>query len=235
MTKSDFIKFPFILKRLKELGKTQKDFADYLGIDPGKINYTLKSGIREFQKNEIFPAADFLGLDREDFFCYLSDQTKIPKEKNKELIQLTKKEVLDTDRYSKIDIVDALACAGNGIENSPEAVIGRYLVPLDFLRTLTATAPENIKILKVSGDSMEPSIYNGDIIWVDISVKTPDGDGLFLIKIVNGLFVRRIQFNFLDGTARIVPDNPKYREITSSDGKEIAVVGKVICVNKMFV
>jgi transcriptional regulator with XRE-family HTH domain len=61
-------KYEFIKVRLKELGKTQTEFADALGITQQKLNVTLnKPELREFQNNEILKAADFLGYSYESF------------------------------------------------------------------------------------------------------------------------------------------------------------------------
>lgn len=64
-------KYEFIKSRLKDLKKTQKEMADYLGIEPPHLNVVIK-GIRELQANEIAPTAKFLNLNLEAFTKYIS-------------------------------------------------------------------------------------------------------------------------------------------------------------------
>lgn len=72
-------KYEFIKIRLKELGKTQTDFADALGITQQKLNVTLnKPELREFQNNEILKAADFLGYSYESFLKCVTGVLKEP-------------------------------------------------------------------------------------------------------------------------------------------------------------
>lgn len=76
-------------------------------------------------------------------------------------------------------MLDAVACCGTGIENLNENVNGKWLMPLIDFRQITMSAPENIKMIKVKGDSMEPTLKEGDWVLVDISRISPDSDGLF--------------------------------------------------------
>ena len=61
-----------------------------------------------------------------------------------------------------IDMLDAVACCGTGIENLNENVNGKWLMPLLDFRQITMSAPENIKMIKVKGDSIEPTLKERD-------------------------------------------------------------------------
>lgn len=63
--------YEFIKKRLKELGKTQKDLAQELNIEPPHLSAIFK-GIRKIKFDEIIPMASFLGIDVMYFMEYLS-------------------------------------------------------------------------------------------------------------------------------------------------------------------
>lgn len=128
----------------------------------------------------------------------------------------------------QIDVLDVRACCGNGIENFTENVIGQQMMTLPALRELTESAPENIKIIKAIGESMMPTIQTDDIVWIDISVKTPTSDGLYILCVGSDLLIRRIQINPFDNTANVIADNNKYMPIPHNDYRDIKVVGKVI-------
>lgn len=125
-----------------------------------------------------------------------------------------------------IDILDATACCGSGIENLTENISGKWLMPLVDFRQITMSAPENIKMLKVKGDSMEPTLKEGDWVLVDISRISPDSDGLFLLRLAGGLAVKRVQCG-LGNDISVLSDNKKYPPLPATL-EEIPIVGKVI-------
>jgi hypothetical protein len=124
-----------------------------------------------------------------------------------------------------IDMIDATACCGDGIDNLPEKVCGHWRLPLSEFKTLASGAPENIKMLRVQGDSMTPTISEGDFVWVDTSNNFVGSDGIYLIRMATGLAVKRLQA----GLSNIVikSDNPTYSDITAEVG-EVKIIGKVV-------
>lgn len=147
----------------------------------------------------------------------------------KELLPEELKDVsLANPEIVQIDVLNVRACCGNGIENFTENVIGQQMMTLPALRELTESAPENIKIIKAIGESMMPTIHTDDIVWIDISVKTPTSDGLYILCVGSDLLIRRIQINPFDNTATVIADNNKYLPIPRQNYRDINVVGKVI-------
>ena len=128
----------------------------------------------------------------------------------------------------KIDVLDVSACCGNGISNISENVIGHQFVSKNLLKDITFTAPENIKIIRAVGDSMIPTINPQDMIWIDISVKEPSSDGLYLLTVGQDLMIKRIQINPFNNQVQIKSDNPAYSPIVLNDYREISCIGKVI-------
>lgn len=147
----------------------------------------------------------------------------------KELLPEELKDVsLANPEIVQIDVLDVRACCGNGVENFTENVIGQQMMTLPALRELTESAPENIKIIKAIGESMMPTIHTDDIVWIDISVKTPTSDGLYILCVGSDLLIRRIQINPFDNTATVIADNNKYLPIPRNNYRDIKVIGKVI-------
>ena len=124
-----------------------------------------------------------------------------------------------------IDMIDATACCGDGIDNLPEKVCGHWKLPAVEFKSITAGKPENIKMLRVQGDSMTPTINEGDFVWVDISNNFASSDGIYLIRMATGLAVKRLQAGLSDIV--IKSDNSRYSDITAAVG-EIQIIGKVV-------
>lgn len=85
---------------------------------------------------------------------------------------------------------------------------------------------KDLACLKISGESMLPTLASGDVILVNHAKKT--GDGVFVIRMGNALRVKRLQ-HLVGGRLRISSDNPIYEtEIIEPAelGDEFAILGK---------
>jgi len=100
------------------------------------------------------------------------------------------------------------ASAGDGIESFQVEETGKILLDKGLFRN--TVIQENLRIIQVKGDSMEPTIIDGSHIVIDLS-QTESIDSVYSINIDGQIKVKRLQFN-LDGTISICSDNSKYRE-----------------------
>ena len=85
---------------------------------------------------------------------------------------------------------------------------------------------KNIEAINVTGDSMEPTLNNGNIIFIDKTKQDISKDGIYAFVNENGLFVKRIQRR-VDGTLDIISDNKEY-PIQIAHKPEINILGKVV-------
>lgn len=92
---------------------------------------------------------------------------------------------------------------------------------------------KNIEAINVTGDSMEPTLNNGNIIFIDKTKQNVSKDGIYAFINENGLFVKRIQRR-VDGGLDVISDNKEYpMQIVNKDG--INVLGKVVSsIGKVF-
>ena len=105
--------------------------------------------------------------------------------------------------------------------------LGIYLIK-DILNVAN---PENLKIFKASGDSMSPTIDDGDIVLVDIGRTDFNNGGVFLLTINNEWFIKRLRLK-INGDLEIISENSqKYGApeiIHPNDDIEITIKGRVI-------
>jgi len=85
---------------------------------------------------------------------------------------------------------------------------------------------KNIEAINVTGDSMEPTLNNGNIIFIDKTKNDTAKDGIYAFVNENGLFVKRIQKR-VDGALDVISDNKEY-PVQTVDKGEITVLGKVV-------
>lgn len=96
---------------------------------------------------------------------------------------------------------------------------------------LNVSKPENLKIFKACGDSMSPTIEDGDILLVDIGRNDFNNGGVFLLTINNEWFIKRLRLK-ITGELEIISENSqKYGEpevLHPDDDIEVIIKGRVI-------
>lgn len=213
-----------IRSKIEELIRKQ-DGMDYasvstaLGKNTAYIQrYIKKRSPRVLSDTQRKIVAGLLGVDETEL---MTDEQKVQAQRIAVFGS-----VKQTSGLVSIDVLDARACCGNGVENIGENIIGIWQIPKTEFQTITFANPESVKMLRVFGDSMEPTLKDGDWVLVDTSRNAVDSDGMFLIRMTSGLAVKRIQ-NTIGSDIVIKSDNPKYDNITAS-ASDVYVVGKVI-------
>ena len=115
---------------------------------------------------------------------------------------------------------------------------GEGLVPDDSEETLCAFRkdwvkrkggkPTSMSLIKVDGDSMEPTLFSGDMVLVDHSRKTitPSG-GIYAIEMGDEIMIKRVQHLIHENKLRILSDNKNYEPI-EADPNQVRINGKVI-------
>ncbi|ADU65711.1 helix-turn-helix domain-containing protein [Desulfurispirillum indicum] len=98
----------------------------------------------------------------------------------------------------------------------------------DWLQTM-GLDKEALILVEVCGDSMEPTIYAGDILLVDQRFQKVGNDGIYILRLHGELVVKRVQ-RLIDGSLRIMSDNKAYMDQTISAelSEQVCVVGFVV-------
>ncbi len=85
-----------------------------------------------------------------------------------------------------------------------------------------------LRVLPAIGDSMEPTLKDGDFVLVDTGKVVPDVDGIFVLRTPDRLFIKRISYDAEHGPV-VTSDNPSARPLGSlSKIRGVQIVGKVI-------
>lgn len=94
--------------------------------------------------------------------------------------------------------------------------------------------PKRIKVVACRGSSMAPTIDDGALMFIDIGVREFNGDGLYCMAWNEHLIVKRLIADVLDGSLRIVSDNPdkihhKEQIVRIGEIDRLAILGQVKC------
>ena len=98
-----------------------------------------------------------------------------------------------------------------------------------WLKALTPSAPSNLSIVRVEGDSMSPTLNAGDDILVDLGDAAERlRDGIYVLRIDDALVVKRIALNPIGRRVTVQSDNPAYPDWPDCTLAEINCIGRVI-------
>ncbi len=120
------------------------------------------------------------------------------------------------------------ASAGPGALDQSEAAAGALAFDVRWLRALGGR-PDMLSIIRVDGESMAPTLNDGD----DIMVDREDGaarlrDGIYVLRMDDTLIVKRIALTPRRGRIAVRSDNPLYPAFEDVDPRGIVIVGRVI-------
>lgn len=125
--------------------------------------------------------------------------------------------------------LDVGAAAGAGAFDGDERGEAHIAFDPVWLRRLARGAPEQLSIIRVAGDSMVPTLADGD----DILVDRGDGpervrDGVYVLRMDDALVVKRLAMNPAGRTLTIRSDNPAYPSWPDCDPAAVEIVGRVV-------
>lgn len=144
------------------------------------------------------------------------------------------------DEIPEIDLVAGLGGGGisilenttkNGITFHKEAVRDHWRLP-DWMLNRMGVHAQHVAAFPSRGDSMLPTIEDGDVVFIDTRHRVPSPPGIYaLADEFGGVVVKRLEVTSRPGdetiTVQISSDNPRHmtRELTLD---EIQIIGRYI-------
>lgn len=218
----------FELRRLKlqELVarfKTQKDFADKVGLDATVVSRMLYPAGKPHKRNIGEQAArqveDAMRIARgwmDGLTQAESSGAEVP--------------VLDRDVY-RVDVLDLTVSAGPGNYMISDYVEVLYAIEFttEHARVLFGNRdPSDVKVMTVNGDSMAPTLVSGDRLFVDTAVRHFQTDGVYSFVYGKTFHVKRLQMQ--GDKLAVLSDNPAYEKwyINEDTQDNLYVMGKAL-------
>ncbi|SER01368.1 S24 family peptidase [Sphingobium sp. YR768] len=120
------------------------------------------------------------------------------------------------------------ASAGGGTLDDDERASGAMAFDARWLRHL-GVRPQRVSIIRVDGESMAPTLNDGDDIMVDHDDDADRlRDGVYVLRLDAVLMVKRIAMGPLRGRFSVVSDNPHYPDWADIDPALVDIVGRVV-------
>ncbi len=127
---------------------------------------------------------------------------------------------------------DLGASAGPGALAEDDRPRSHLAFDSKWLRRL-ASDPKQLSMIRVEGDSMLPTLSNGDEILVD---RGDDArrlrDGIYVLRMEGALMVKRLALNPAARRLAVRSDNPAYPSFDDCDPADVDVVGRVVWVGR---
>jgi phage repressor protein C with HTH and peptisase S24 domain len=124
---------------------------------------------------------------------------------------------------------DIRASAGHGAFTDGETPIAHLGFDERFLKQLCNAGPSDLSIIRVRGDSMFPTLADGDDIMVDRSAAGARlQDGIYVLRRDDTLTVKRIAVHPGSRRLTISSDNAAYPTWPDCDPAEVNVIGRVV-------
>ena len=141
-------------------------------------------------------------------------------------------DLVDSGKYAAVEqpVID-IEYTEMPVYNEPAAAgIGNYLQ--DSTYEMMSFPADSIPAgtdfgIRISGDSMEPIIKDGSIIWVKQQIEIENGEvGIFVLN--NDAYCKRLHIDYDKKIVELISDNTNYKPIVIKTIDSLRTVGKVL-------
>ncbi|WP_226562180.1 S24 family peptidase [Salipiger thiooxidans] len=127
-----------------------------------------------------------------------------------------------------VPIYEIHASGGGDTSNHSEPEAHGLALPPTYLQKLSSSSPENLAIISMKGESMEPTLLDDDIVLLDTTATNLSYDGLFVLRFDDALHVKRVGRAPKKGHVNIISDNKDLYPPMMMPVDEIEAIGKVL-------
>jgi phage repressor protein C with HTH and peptisase S24 domain len=136
---------------------------------------------------------------------------------------------VDPNRFLLLPKRAEAAAAGPTTPSPPEP--GREYIAFrhDWIRDTLGIDPDTLALEAAVGESMRPTIQDGDLLLVDTSDRAFNNFGIYVMEIRGERLVKRVQRK-LDGSLVLISDNEAYQPdvVPVELAKDVLVIGRVV-------
>ena len=200
----------------EKLDWTLDELSSRSGVEAGTIS-ALENRDSERSKH-FYAVAKALGLTLEQLSDTTTDWLSETKSNNGSGVYIN---------FEMLN-VEAAAGAGSIVVEFPE-VIQRVNVLESWAKAALGGDLSRIKLVSARGTSMQGTIENGDVLFVDATIRAFDGDGVYVIARGGDVQVKRLQRLHGDVLA-IISDNRAYESerLAGDDANAVTICGRVL-------
>ncbi len=123
--------------------------------------------------------------------------------------------------------VEAFVHDEQGNVYAAEAIAAEWSLPPSIVQGVLRASPRHIRVFEVIGDSMEPRLFEGDRVFIDLRYITPSPEGIFALWDGFGLVIKRLQIvmGSEPTRVRVISANSSYAPYEASLD-DIRIIGR---------
>lgn len=151
-----------------------------------------------------------------------------PKEKDATAVSSASANAAISDQFTMVPRLDVQASAGNGSLAQSEEPIDFLAFQDSWLRE-RKISPRFARVLTARGDSMEPTIRDGDVLLVDTSITSVYDNAIYIVVYNGHVLVKRVNLK-RDGALTIISDNDRHppEEVPLAEVPDLHIAGRVM-------
>lgn len=136
--------------------------------------------------------------------------------------------VFEDDKYSYVPLYDARCSAGHGAWTEGARILTRLAFTTYSLRK-QGLDPYKLSAIRVDGDSMEGLLSDGDTVLIDHSRNSLEGEAVYVIRLDDHLYAKRLQRQIGGGVA-VISTNTAYQTmiVTRENLNDLEIIGRVV-------
>lgn len=201
----------YLTRLLNARALSQSELAVKMGVSRQSVHAWCKGALPRSPKM-ISRLAEVLGVSSED------------------LIQSAETALIPNDDYIDLPYLQSVyaSCGAGDFPLTALPDITKIRVSREWLRVHAPSANSNfVQIITADGDSMSPTIDDGDLLLIDTSKKEITTDAIFAFNLNGGFYVKRVQRT--PRGLKIISDNRTYESFEIGEGDVLNVLGRVCC------
>jgi len=233
------------LKKAREfLGKNQKEMAE--AINSGHRSWQAYEHGKQIPGGKVFEELARLGFNTHWFFTDDPGVSMLHRKQPEELmtgepqagypslhthdnfpsVLIPQRELADPSYFDYVPMAEAHLSAGGGAFVLSEQMGEMYSFRKEWLRRV-ASSPRNVVLMNVRGDSMAPTIKNGDSVLIDTGRRHVYDGNIYALRLDETIVIKRL--SLLPGNRiMILSDNKAEHPPYNAEAKEVQVIGQVV-------
>lgn len=139
----------------------------------------------------------------------------------------------DPEMFDYIPMAETKLSAGGGSFVISEDIEGYYAFRKSWLSAVAAS-PRKLVLMRVTGDSMSPTIQANDTVLIDIGRRHITEGMIFAIRFDSTIMIKRLSFR-PGGRIMVISDNRAEYDAYEADMRDLHIIGQVIFFARVFV
>ena len=136
---------------------------------------------------------------------------------------------IDPTSVTVVPEVRISASAGGGANLEQEPGGNDWYFDAGWIRYELRASARNLWVISIDGDSMEPVLYSGDKVMIDLSRTAPSPPGIFVLHDGIELVAKQLEYISNSEPPRVLirSENARYRDYERTI-EEVNIIGRVI-------